>query len=184
MQILPSGLREILQRLRALEAQTDTLQSVIDQKAEPDKAAAELFKTLRKEASDLDKITIGGTWGTATSILTKGELKPINDIVHKYVSPVTSTIKEKDLLMANYVMKYFNLLIKQIIEMDKILSKKAKIAYVVGNSRIKGTYVETDNILMQIIKDLELGYKKAKVNRFRKRNSGKDLFESIVYAEK
>lgn len=142
------------------------------------------FFSKPKEASDLDKITIGGTWGTATSILTKGELKPINDIVHKYVSPVTSTIKAEDLLMANYVMKYFNLLIRQIIEMDKILSKKAKIAYVVGNSRIKGTYVETDNILMQIIKDLELGYKKTKVNRFRKRNSGKDLFESIVYAEK
>jgi len=142
------------------------------------------FFSKPKEASDLDIKTIGGTWGTATSVLTKGELKPINDIVHKYVSPVTSTIKKEDLLMANYVMKYFNLLIKQLIEMDKILSKKAKIAYIVGNSRIKGTYVETDNILMQIIKDLELGYKKTKVNRFRKRNSGKDLFESIVYAEK
>jgi len=86
--------------------------------------------------------------------------------------------------MANYVMKYFNLLVKQILAMDKYLASEVKIAYVVGNSRIKGVYIPADMILSNIIENLNLGYKKTWINRFRKRNSGKDLFESIIYGEK
>jgi len=142
------------------------------------------FFTTPREAADLDKKTIGGTWGTATSILAKGEIEPINSAVEKHAKPIIDEIRVSDNLMANYVMKYFNLLTKQIIKMDNILSENAKVAYVVGNTRIKGSYVATDEILRNIFIESELGYDKSWVNRFRKRNSGKDLFESIVYATK
>ncbi len=137
-----------------------------------------------KEAADLDKKTIGGTWGTATSVLSKGEIEPLFPAVEKFVKPVTDNIRKLDNLMANYVMKYFNLLTKQIIRMDEFLSDDVKIAYVVGNTNIKGTYVATDQILGDIIKNLGLGYKKTWINRFRRRHSGKDLFESLVYGSK
>ena len=84
--------------------------------------------------------------------------------------------------MANYVMKYFNLLSEQIHAMEKLPQKNLRCAYVVGNSRIKKRYIETDVLLGNIFKDL--GYKLKSIDRIRKRNSGKDLFESIVYAEK
>jgi uncharacterized small protein (DUF1192 family) len=71
VQILPSGLREILQRIRALEAQKDTLQSLIDEKIESGKAAAELFKTLSKEASDLDALLESLEW--RLSVVPEGE---------------------------------------------------------------------------------------------------------------
>jgi hypothetical protein len=142
------------------------------------------FFSKAEEASNLDKKSIGGTWGTATSILAKGILEPINNAVKDQVAPLTNEIRENDNLMANYVMKYFNQLTKQIIVMDRLLTPQAKIAYVVGNSRIKDVYIETDWILSRILSDLDLGYKKTRINRFRRRNSGEKLFESIVYAEK
>jgi hypothetical protein len=84
--------------------------------------------------------------------------------------------------MANYVMKYFNLLAEQIKAMDSLPQKDLRCAYVVGNSRIKKRYIETDVILGDIFKGL--GYKLKSIDRIRKRNSGKDLYESIVYAGK
>jgi len=142
------------------------------------------FFSKPKEASDLDKKTIGGTWGTATSCLQKGTIEPINDIVGKAAGKVVSDIREKDSLMANYVMKYFNMLAAQILQAEHVLSDKSKVAYVVGNSWIKGVYINTDEILQSIFLDSGIGYKSARIERFRRRHSGKDLYESIVFASK
>lgn len=137
-----------------------------------------------KSASDLDKSTIGGTWGTATSILSKGEVKPEYQVISDVVLPVVNQIRQEDNLMANYVMKYFNMLGKQISAMEPHLEGNARVAYVVGCSRIKEVFVETDVLLGHIFEGLNLGYKVTKIERIRKRNSGKDLHESIVYAWK
>jgi DNA methylase len=142
------------------------------------------FLTNPREASDLDKATIGGTWGTATSELSKGVIAPINGSVAEAIEPIASTIREQDNLMANYVMHYFNRLTRQILEMERILSPDARIAYVVGNSWIKGVYIETDVLLAQIIERLDIGYRVFDVHRFRRRHSGEKLYESIVYATK
>jgi len=136
------------------------------------------------EASKLDKETIGGTWGTATSILMKGEVEPEYEIIRDVVSPITDQIRKEDNLMANYVMKYFNMLAKQIEAMSPFLQKRSQVAYVIGNSRIKDTYVETDLILGKIFEGLGLGYQTTNIERFRKRNSGVDLYETIVFATK
>lgn len=140
------------------------------------------FFSTPKEASDLDKETIGGTWGTATSILGKGIVEPSFDFLKMDVWKVVEDIRKDDNLMANYVMKYFNLLSEQIHAMEKLPQKNLRCAYVVGNSRIKKRYVETDVFLGNIFKNI--GYRLKSIDRIRKRNSGKDLFESIVYAEK
>lgn len=143
----------------------------------------EIFENA-KQASTLDLKTIGGTWGVATSNLQKGIISPAYDIINEVVEPVVSKIRATDNLMANYVMKYFNLIAKQIVEMEKVVSSDVKVAYVVGNSEIKGVYVETDVLLGKIFEGLNLGYNTFEITRFRKRNSGVDLYESIVYASK
>ena len=135
-----------------------------------------------KQASELDKSTIGGTWGTATSVLSKGIVSPEFQFLEEIVVPVTEQIRIEDNLMANYVIKYFNLLAAQIHAMEKLPQNNLRCAYVVGNSRVKGVYVETDVILAKIFS--ELGYRIESVERIRKRHSGKDLHESIVYAFK
>lgn len=137
-----------------------------------------------KEASDLDKKTIGGTWGTATSELSKGVFDPINLSVEQAVLSTVDQIRQHDNMMANYVMHYFNRLTRQIIEMERIAEADIRLAYVVGNSWIKGVYVETDVILANIIDGLGLGYKTFDIHRFRRRHSGVRLYETIVYARK
>jgi hypothetical protein len=138
--------------------------------------------TTPKESSQLDLKTVGGTWGTATSILNKGVVTPEYDTVNKHVFEVSEKIRKESNLMANYVVKYFNALANQIQSMDLYLNDDAKVAYVIGLSKISGIRVEADLILAKMFEDF--GYKKVKVRRFRKRNSGKDLFESIVYGWK
>jgi hypothetical protein len=140
------------------------------------------FFTSPKEASALDKETIGGTWGTATSILGKGKIDPAFEALKGKAWKVVESIRAEDNLMANYVMKYFNLLAEQIKAMDSLPQKNLRCAYVVGNSRIKNCYIETDVILGEIFEGL--GYRLKSIDRIRKRNSGKDLYESIVYSEK
>jgi hypothetical protein len=137
-----------------------------------------------KEAADLDKKTIGGTWGSATSELAKGIIAPINLAVKEVVLPISEKIRMQDGLMANYVMHYFNRLTAQIMELENVTSPRARLAYVVGNSWIKDVYVETDVMLGEIIDRLGLGYVTSEVHRFRRRHSGKRLYESIVYATK
>ncbi|MGF1480944.1 MAG: DNA methyltransferase [Cyanophyceae cyanobacterium] len=142
------------------------------------------FISAAKEASSIDKKTIGGTWGSATSELTKGKFTPLNKAVEEAIGSIVSAIREQDNLMANYAVHYFNRLTAHLIELERISSPNLRIAYVVGNSWLKGVYIETDLILAKILARLNLNHQINSVHRFRKRNSGKELFESIVYASK
>ena len=139
----------------------------------------DFFRSARN-ASELDCKIIGGTWGTATSMLNKGIVLPEYDAVERYVVPVAELIRSEDNLMANYVVKYFNGLARQLVEMSALLSNGARIAYVVGCSRIKGVYVETDLMLAQIMENLPVQFSVDEIRRIRKRHSGKDLYESIA----
>jgi len=142
-----------------------------------------MFNTA-KQASDLDMKTIGGTWGTATSILSKGRLEPDFPVIAREILPVSDDIRKADNLMANYVTKYFNNLGRHIVAQDRLLRQGARLAYVVGCSRIKGVYVETDVLLGKLFEGLGLGYSVLRIERFRRRHSGKDLHESTVYVRK
>lgn len=135
-----------------------------------------------KEASQIDRRTIGGTWGTATSELGKGVFAPIDPVVERALDGVHGNIAKSDQLMANYVTHYFNRLFIHIQALRPSLNSGARLAYVVGNSWIKGEYVATDVILGKIIEGAIPGASIEGLHRFRRRNSGKDLFETIVYA--
>lgn len=134
------------------------------------------------QAADLDIKTIGGTWGKATSNLAKGIIEPENDDVAKIMKQVDLEIRCKDNLMANYVMKFFNLLYLQIKEMKKVLNDGAICCYVVGNSRIKDVEVYTDILLADMF--VSLGFSVQKIIRIRKRIGRKKLYEAIVVAKK
>lgn len=138
--------------------------------------------TEAKEASQIDRQTIGGTWGTATSELGKGVFLPICDIVNNALNGVHERIAKTDQLMANYVTHYFNRMYLHLISAKTRLNPKAQLAYVVGNSWIKGEYVATDVILAKIIDAIWETQSVTKLHRFRKRNSGKNIYETVVYA--
>jgi hypothetical protein len=136
-----------------------------------------------KSASNIDRKTIGGTWGTATSELMKGTIEP-SDAVGDAMQGVDERIRAKDNLMANYVVYYFNRLSNHLAALSPKLAPHAKLAYVVGNSWIKDEYIETDAILGRIIENVVAGTKTSRLHRFRRRHSGKNLYESIVYSSR
>ncbi|MGH9429005.1 MAG: hypothetical protein ACRD2L_22200, partial [Terriglobia bacterium] len=141
------------------------------------------FKT-PKEASELDMRTIGGTWGTATSVLQKGTVAYAQSTMEPVLGPVVDQIRKSDNLMANYLVKYFNLLIEQVISQHSLLTPNAQLAYVVGCSWLKDVYVETDVLLGRLFEALDMGYRVQAIERFRRRHSGKDLFESTVFVRR
>ena len=110
-------------------------------------------------------------------------MAPYNSAVESAVGSVVSDIRDRDNLMANYCMKYFNKLAEHFERLRGFLAPGARLAYVVGCSRLKKVYVETDVLLAKLLDDLDAGYRSTGVERFRKRHSSKDLHESIVYAE-
>lgn len=117
-------------------------------------------------------------------MIAKGRLSGAFPIVTDVIEPVVEAIRQQDNLMANYAMKYFNMLAKHIVAMDSLLNRRARLAYVVGCSRLKDVFVETDVLLGQLLEGLGLGYRVTGIERIRRRHSGKDLHESIVYAER
>lgn len=140
------------------------------------------FITTAKQAAQLDIETIGGTWGSATSRLMKGEVMPVCAAVDKVVSPLVAEIRCQDNLMANYTLNYFNGLATHLRALQPLPRANLRVAYVVGNSRLKGVYVATDELLAELFKALDLGYEDIHIERFRRRHSGRDLYESVVYA--
>jgi hypothetical protein len=133
------------------------------------------------EAASLDCKTIGGTWGTATSRHQKGCYEYSHGAVESVVGAVVDRIRKSDLLMSNYIAMYFDDLFKSIAETKKSLANGAVCAYVVGNSRMKGTLVETDHLLAKLFD--KLGFELLGNEEVRRRNSGKELHETIVFAK-
>jgi hypothetical protein len=83
--------------------------------------------------------------------------------------------------MSNYVAMYFDDLYMHLTELKRALGDGAICAYVVGNSRMKGTLVETDELLSKLF--AQLGFDLLGNEEVRRRNSGKELHETIVLAK-
>ncbi len=139
--------------------------------------------TTGTEAAQLDLDAPGGTWGTATSILTKGELEPQTTCLTLQLADPIRQLRKIDNLMANYVIKYFNMMDEHFDAMGRVLPKDSRFAYVVGNSRIKGVDVCTGSIFAQVLNSKPW----AKVESlivFRRRIGKKNLYETAVIGDK
>lgn len=135
------------------------------------------------EAADLDKKCIGGTWGRATSDLQKGTIAPADSNVQEILGETVEKIRSKKELkntnlMANYVMKYFNMLYQHVKSLRETLAENSRVAYVIGNSVIKEVEVPADIWLSKIFE--KCGFTVNHILRVRKRHSGKKLYEAIV----
>lgn len=133
-----------------------------------------------KEAAALDLAAPGGTWGSATSVLMKGELEPRTDVLAEQLSePVRALRENEDFLMANYVVKYFNMMDEHFDEMGRLLPPGSRFAYVVGNSRIKGIDVHTQAIMAHQFESKRWATAERIVS-FRKRIGRRALYELAI----
>jgi hypothetical protein len=131
-----------------------------------------------REAGELDWETIGGTWGIATSRLTFWEKEkdiyfPRN--LETILSAIASVSSKSGVVLSKYVAKYFSDMWKHFIILPSILSRGAKVHYIVGNSKFYDVTVPVEEIIADML--AEIGFQRIETRIIRKRNSKKELFE-------
>lgn len=128
---------------------------------------------------DLETEAIGGTWGRATSILAEG-VKPANALIRKLLSPHIESAHRGDngRLMAAYVIKYFNDLYTHAEQIAQVCRARAKLAYVIGNSKFYGNPLPSDEILAAIFN--HFGFALDGMHKMRRRVSKSGLYETVV----
>lgn len=134
-----------------------------------------------REAGDLDWKAIGGTWGIATSRLSRWEPDG-NLIPYSGFDKILKDIAMRSPLLANYVHKYFSDIAIHLSNLRQVLVPGAKIFYIIGNSKFYDSVVPVEDIYISLMRQLE--FKNIKLEVLRKRNSKKELYEFIVSAER
>ncbi|MCC6661907.1 MAG: hypothetical protein IT437_13590 [Phycisphaerales bacterium] len=127
----------------------------------------------------LETDAIGGTWGKATSVLMDG-VEPANAVVRKLMAPYLD-IAHRDgngHLMTAYVVKYFNDLYTHAEQIGKVCRARAKLAYVIGNSKFYGQPLPSDEILAGIF--AHFGFALDGIHKMRRRVSKAGLYEAVV----
>lgn len=131
------------------------------------------------EVGELEMKSIGGTWGKATWSL----MKPVPDlspIVERACRPFTKKINDE--LMQNYVLLFFNNMLTHAQSMVSLVNDRARLAYVIGNSKIKDVPIPADEILASIF-NATGAFKPISTYRMRKRHSQTGLYEAVLMME-
>jgi hypothetical protein len=131
-----------------------------------------------KAVGQLEMDAIGGTWGKATSALAVG-VQPKNDVVAGLLKPYVTGIQTKGDLMAHYVTKYFNDLYDHAEQIDQVCDRRARLAYVIGNSKFYDYPLPSDEILAGIFR--HFGFGLDRIDRMRRRQSKSGLYEAVVF---
>ncbi len=136
-----------------------------------------------RRAGELDWMTIGGTWGVATSRLldwvrpTEAFRDPVLDAA---LSGIESHGRKSGRVLANYVAKYMVDIWAHFNSLVSVLGKDAEVHYIVGNSTFYGVLVSVERFYMAMLE--RLGFEDIECRAIRKRNSKKELFEFDVSA--
>jgi hypothetical protein len=134
-----------------------------------------------KAVGQLETDAIGGTWGRATSVLAHG-VAPKNKLIQGLLDPYLHGIHSNGDLMAHYVVKYFNNMYDHAGEVAEVCQKKARLAYVIGNSKFYNHPLPSDEILASILG--HFGFELERIDRMRKRQSKTGLYEAVVFMRK
>ena len=127
---------------------------------------------------EMETEAIGGTWGKATSVLMPG-VEPCNSFIRTLLAPYTVNINGSGPLMAYYVTKYFNDIYTHAEQIAAVCSDRARLAYVIGNSKFYDHPLPSDQILAAIFKNF--GFRLDKIDHMRKRQSKSGLYEAVVF---
>lgn len=135
-----------------------------------------------EQAGELDWKSIGGTWGCATSRLSSWTQKT-NHLPQRLLDTckaIEGSDTKNGKTMATYVHKFFDDMYIHFSNLRHHLLPNATINYILGNSSFYGHFVDTDVIIMEILKELD--YTNISSRIIRKRNSKSNLYEYIISA--
>lgn len=135
------------------------------------------FLNEAREAGELDWQAIGGTWGIATSRLQQWQA---DDVQIPGFQTMLQQIQQSSPLLANYVHRYFVDIATHLTNLKPTLADGARLFYVIGNAKFYDTLVPSEQIYAHLL--AELGFLDIGIEKLRKRNSKKELFEYVVTA--
>jgi hypothetical protein len=131
-----------------------------------------------RQAGELDWQAIGGTWGCATSNLTRWHPNPDISVPFDGFGAMIGRIELRSRTLSLYVHKYFEDCVLHIRSLTKVLAKGAIAHYIVGNSKFYDVMVHTELVYAAIMRSQ--GFTDVVVENIRKRSSKKELFEFVV----
>jgi len=134
-----------------------------------------------REAGELDWQAIGGTWGIATSRVSKWQGE-ISDIAFDSFPSLINAIDHHSPVLSRYVHKYFDDIGAHLRSLYRCVSPGACVYYVVGNSKFYDTLLPVQDIYASLMR--AAGFRQVKIKTIRKRNSKKELYEYVVSAKK
>ena len=135
-----------------------------------------------REAGELDWQAIGGTWGCATSNLSRWEPNPDLEIPFEGFNTILADIAQQSPLLSRYIHKYFQDIILHCQELFRVVKPHGTIAYIVGNSKFYDVLLPVDELFASLF--ASVGFEDIRIQVIRKRSSKKELFEYVVTARK
>ncbi len=134
-----------------------------------------------REAGELDWQAIGGTWGVATSRLSKWKRAAnvrLPDRLLEAVGQISESGRPNGLVLAAYVEKYGEDVAQHLASVGRVLRSGARAHYIVGNSVFYGVLVPIEQVYAALMRSV--GFGNVEVRPIRKRNSKKELVEFCV----
>jgi hypothetical protein len=135
-----------------------------------------------KDAGEMDWEAIGGTWGCATSNLTKWKPSAGTVVSYKKFNSILSRIALTSPLLSQYVHKYFCDMALHVKALFKVVKPGGSVHYIVGNSKFYDVLLPVQDIFASLFS--EAGFAAVQTEVIRKRTSKKELFEYAVGATK
>jgi hypothetical protein len=136
-----------------------------------------------RAVGELDHAAMGGTWGRATSALAR-EHHPSAPAVAAVMAPLLPALRAAHPLMANYAVRYFNDFWQHIAALDGVMAPRARLAYVVGNSKLGGVEVPVTDWLLALFAAAGWRPIGPGLHHMRRRNSRPGLVESVLFLER
>lgn len=136
-----------------------------------------------RAVGDLEMTALGGTWGRATTRLSQPH-EPEPHVVAPLMRPLLPALRAAHPLMANYGIRYFNDLWTHAQAVGRVMAPRARLAYVIGNSKLGGVEVPAAEWLARLFEADGWRRYGAGITTLRRRNSRPGLTESVVFLER
>lgn len=134
-----------------------------------------------RAAGELDWEAIGGTWGCATSNLTKWKPNTAIDRPDG-LRDICDRIGARSTTLGQYVLKYFEDMAIHVSQLPGLLRPGGSVHYVVGNSRFYDVLLPVERLFADLFE--RAGLVDVSIDCIRKRTSKRELFEFVVSARR
>jgi hypothetical protein len=133
-----------------------------------------------RQAGELDWRAIGGTWGVATSKLSRWQPEAKLDLPR--LKPLVSKIEKASPILARYVERYFCDMDRHVKGLEHVLARGGRAHYVIGNSKFFDVVVPAQKLFGDLF--VRHGFVNVETRVLRRRTSKKELYEYLVTAER